>query len=52
MWLARVVCLFVGAVEGWGRWRGYAKPCAKLCNVVLCYGVGVGVGVGVTRISG
>ena len=45
IWLARVVYLLVGAVEGWGGWRGNANPCAVLCCVVLCYGVGVGAGV-------
>ena len=48
IWLARGVYLLVGAVEVWGGWRGHANPCAVLCYVVLCYGVGVGG----TRISG
>ena len=39
------VRLLVGAAEGWCGWRGHAYPCAVLCYVVICNGVGVGAGV-------
>ena len=52
IWLARVVYLLVGVVEGWGGRRGHAHPCAVLGHAMLRYRVGVGLGVMRVRVSG